>query len=300
MRLASSPAPVMVASATAPAADAVVSWARNDIEERLMFRGGRFTKVNSWCSFLLAIILTFGFYAALFPWRTSLVGRSFYERGEIPYLIAFFFFWSLVVLLIKWRKLSLQRSVLRLPITPEEPEWVLTPQTVDAVRVRIHQAVDDPRQFVVFNRILTALSNLRNLGRVTDVEEILRAQADTDESAMETSFLLLQSFVWAIPVLGFIGTVEGLSQAIGGFGEVLASTTDFEQVKGALKGVTSGLSTAFETTLQGLVAALVIQLGITNQKKAEEEFLDACSDYCGKQIIGRLRIMPFELSQEGT
>lgn len=226
------------------------------------------------------------------------MGRSFYERGEIPYLIAFFFFWSLAILLLKWQKLDVQRRVLTYAITPDDLEWVLTPQTVDAVRVRIHQAVDAPRQFLVFNRILSALSNLRNLGRVTDVEEILRAQADTDESAMETSFLILQSFVWAIPVLGFIGTVEGLSQAIGGFGDVLASTTDFEQVKGALKGVTSGLSTAFETTLQGLVAALIIQLGITNQKKSEEEFLDSCSDYCGRQIIGRLRIMPFDSQLE--
>ena len=115
----------------------------------------------------------------------------------------------------------------------------------------MHERVDDPRQFVVFHRITTALSNLRNLGRVTDVGDILRSQAETDESAMETSYSLLQGFVWAIPVLGFIGTVEGLSVAIGGFGGVLASSSDFEQIKVALRGVTGGLSTAFETTLHG-------------------------------------------------
>lgn len=38
---------------------------------------------------------------------------------------------------------------------------------------------------------------------------------------METSYALVQGFVWAIPVLGFIGTVVGLSQAIGGFTAVL-------------------------------------------------------------------------------
>src|SRR5690606_7700157 len=109
---------------------------------------------------------------------------------------------------------------------------------------------------------------------------------------------LLQGFVWAIPVLGFIGTVEGLSIAIAGFGSVLGATEDFEQVKDALRGVTAGLSVAFETTMQGLVAALVIQLVLTGIKKSEEEFLDACSEYCARHVVGRLRIMPFE--HEGT
>jgi biopolymer transport protein ExbB/TolQ len=103
--------------------------------------------------------------------------------------------------------------------------------------------------------------------------------------------------VWAIPVLGFIGTVEGLSMAIGGFGSVLASANDFEQVKGALQGVTSGLSVAFETTMQGLVAALIIQLVMTALKKSEEEFLDACGEYCARNIVGRLRLLPFEMRE---
>ena len=189
----------------------------------------------------------------------------------------------------------MQRRSLQLAVVPDDPEFVLTPQNVDEVFHRMHERVDDTRQFVVFHRITSALSNLRNLGRVTDVGDILRAQAETDESAMETSYSLLQGFVWAIPVLGFIGTVEGLSVAIGGFGGVLASSSDFEQIKLALRGVTGGLSTAFETTLHGLVAALAIQLTQTGLKKGEEEFLDDCSEYCSKQIVSRLRVMPFEL-----
>ena len=85
--------------------------------------------------------------------------------------------------------------------------------------------------------------------------------------------------------------------AIGGFGSVLAAASDFEQVKGALQGVTSGLSIAFETTMQGLVAALIIQLLMTAVKKSEEEFLDACSEYCARHIVGRLRLLPFEMRE---
>ena len=277
--------------------DDPLSWARDDIEQRMLFRGGRFTRVNSWCSLTLAVLMTLGFYAVLFPFQENwIAGSFFFQRNrETPACIVFLSCWSAAILGIKWKKLAYQKRTLSLHVVPEDPEFVLTPQNVDVVFHRMHEQVDDTRQFVVFHRITTALSNLRNLGRVTDVGEILRAQADLDESSMETSYSLLQGFVWAIPVLGFIGTVEGLSVAIGGFGGVLASSNDFEQIKTALKGVTGGLSTAFETTLQGLVAALVIQLAMTGMKKSEEEFLDACGEYCSRQIVSRLRLMPFEL-----
>ncbi len=274
-----------------------LSWARSDPEQFLLFRGARFTRVNSWCSLFLGTLMTIAFYMALLPFRHTILGMSFYIRGEIPYFIAFFSFWSLAILWLKWRKLALQRKSLAFNILPDDPEFVLTPRSVDDVVQRIYEFVDDPRQFIVFNRISTALANLRNLGRVTDVDEILQTQAGQDESGMETSYSLLQGFVWAIPVLGFIGTVEGLSMAIGGFGSVLASANDFEQVKGALQGVTSGLSVAFETTMQGLVAALIIQLLMTALKKSEEEFLDACGEYCARHIVGRLRLLPFEMRE---
>jgi len=274
-----------------------LSWARDDIEQKLLFRGGRFTQVNSLCSFVLAILMTCGFYAALFPFRDNqIAGSFFFDRNrETPACIIFLFSWSLAILGLKWSKLRMQYRALHFDIVPDDPEFVLTPQTVDEVFQRMHECVDNVRQFVVFQRITTALANLRNLGRVADVDEILRTQGEADESSMETSYSLLQGFVWAIPVLGFIGTVEGLSIAIGGFGSVLASASDFEQVKESLRGVTGGLSTAFETTLHGLAAALIIQLTQTGLKKAEEEFLDACSEYCSKHIVSRLRLMPFEM-----
>ena len=137
------------------------------------------------------------------------------------------------------------------------------------------------------------------MGRVTDVDEMLRSQAEHDEASMETSYSLVQGFVWAIPVLGFIGTVVGLSDAIGSFTDVLnIKNSDADQLSDALLNVTDGLSTAFETTLVALVAALAIQLTLTFLKKSEEEFLDSCAEYCVKQIVGKLRIMPFEQQLE--
>ena len=56
--------------------------------------------------------------------------------------------------------------------------------------------------------------------------------------------------------------------------------------------------TAFETTLLALVIALFVQLWMTAQKTAEERFLDDCTEYCLRQIVNRIKILPFEQSRE--
>lgn len=271
-----------------------LDWARSDIEQRLFFPGGRYTQVNNALAGLIALVATLVFYVVLNvePVASTHVAQMFLNRGPTQHAVALLSFWSLAILGIKWFKLGFQRRALDVRVVPNEPGFVISSATVARVLDTLGDAVDDPRRFMVFNRIVVALSNLQNLGRVGDVDEILRSQAEQDESAMETSYSLVQGFIWAIPVLGFIGTVLGLSFAIGEFSGVLGSAADVAQISTALRGVTSGLATAFDTTLVALVAALVIQLVMVLLKKSEEEFLDDSLDYGIRNIVGRLRLQP--------
>jgi biopolymer transport protein ExbB/TolQ len=279
-------------------AEVQMSFERDDVERRFGFRAGRFTSVNSFLTCLLGGILTAVFYLCMIPLDGSRLAEMFTERGSIPPMIVFLSSWSLAILWIKSRKHLYQKRSLELAIMPDEADFILSSATVDRVLHQMYMVVDDPRRFVLLNRIHVALSNLRNLGRVTDVDEILRSQAENDQSAMDTSFTLIRGFIWAIPVLGFIGTVLGLSAAVGGFGEVLSNTEDLSEITSSLTGVTSGLSIAFETTLEALVAALSIQLLVTFLHKGEEEFLDRCSEYCTTNVVARLRIMEFDQQVE--
>jgi biopolymer transport protein ExbB/TolQ len=273
-----------------------LSWAASDPEQRIGFAGGRFTAVNLPLTLICAVLITAGFFAALFPLRGERYVLPFFRQGSVTIAVAIVFFtsWSLTILLLKSLKLRLQRRALDVHVVPPERDFVLSPQTVDLVQERIHSAIDDPRQFVLFNRIDAALGNLRNLGRIGDVAEMFKSQGESDEANLETSYLMVSAFIWAIPVLGFIGTVLGLSEAIGNFGLVLNTATELDKIKGSLQSVTGGLATAFETTLIGLVAALGVQLLAIGMKKSEQEFLDDCSEYCSRQVISRLRLLPLE------
>lgn len=275
-----------------------LSFARSDLEKRLLFPAGRFTSPGPLLPAVIAVLATVGLYAALATRPHSLVTQSFTQRGPVPYAIVFLSWWSLAILLVKHRKLALQRRALRLTLLPsEDPGFILTPSSAETVLQRLFQCVDDPRHFLLTRRIHNALANLKNMGRIGDADEVLRTQAENDEAQVDSSYTVLRGFIWAIPVLGFVGTVLGLSLALGAFGGVLAGAEQMDQLKTALQEVTGGLSTAFETTLQGLVAALGIHLLMVAMRRKEEQFLDDCKDYCQKTIVGRLRLV--ELSAGG-
>lgn len=276
-----------------------LSWSEEDVENRFpLFRGGRYTTPNRTLSLLLAVVLTACFFTALHLGRESRIeglgtlAMPFLRQGNLWTLgpAAFLFFWSITLLFIKQHKLGFQARALDLAAVPQQPEFILNEASARTVLDRLHGIVDHPRHFILLNRIERALSNLRNIGGLGDVSTILKAQAENDENQVASSFTLINGFVWAIPVLGFIGTVQGLSVAIAGFTSTLQSNADLAAIKDNLQGVTGGLATAFETTLVALVLALFIQLYTNFLQQRESDFLDECNDYCHTHVISKLRL----------
>jgi biopolymer transport protein ExbB/TolQ len=292
------PPPPFVLAASNPFSqeDFQLNWSKRDIEQRLGFRGGRFTSVNRWLGFLLGVTLTVIYYGFLIfylqhqpaaHWFTAM----FLERGFTPFPTMLLFFWALAILFLKSQKLRLQAQALNLSAVPQEPDFVLNRESARAVLTRIHSLVDNAGHFLLLNRIERALSNLKNIGQISDVASILRNQADYDEQQISSSYSMVHSFLWAIPVLGFIGTVLGLRQAIGALGLTLRSGGDIDAIRQSLQAVTAGLATKFETTLVALICAVIIQLLCAFMQSLESEFLDECNDYCHAHVTSKLKLM---------
>lgn len=272
-----------------------LNWSKLDIEQRLGFRGGRFTSVNKGLTLLIGVVITVAFYAILIfglqrmpeaRWFTAM----FLERGVAPYPTMLLFFWGLAILFVKSRKIKLQAEALTLSAVPQQPDFLLNRETARAVLSRVHSLVDNAGHFLLLNRIERALSNLQNIGQVGDVATILRNQADYDEEQIASSYGLVHSFLWAIPVLGFIGTVIGLRAAIGALGITLRASGDITAIRDGLQAVTAGLATKFETTLVALICAVILQLLLAFLQSKEGEFLDACNDYCHAHVASKLKL----------
>jgi biopolymer transport protein ExbB/TolQ len=276
-----------------------LSWNDEDIENRWgIFKGGRYTSTNKVFTFILAAIISTVFLAGLamplskLPEANPLkqVGEVFVKKANLWTTIpaTLFFFWGVVIVCLKFSKLRLQRRALELAAVPQHHDFILNEATAKTVLERMRSLVDDTRHFILLNRIDRALSNLHNIGGVSDVSTILKSQADNDENQIASSYALIHAMIWAIPVLGFVGTVMGLSMAMANF--QLGSLNSAEEIAQRLPNVVSGLSTAFQTTLVGLVFALLLHLFQDLMQQRETDFLDECNDYCHANVVSKLRV----------
>lgn len=279
-----------------------LNWKRLDPEAKWGFRAKKYTAVSNLVSIIWGTVFSIFFYAVLYPFylmdKWQMVNMFFHGgsegRSTIPYYIVFLSNWCLAFLLIKWKKLNVQRKALDIILVPDANDYVISPMNAQDIIQSIDAKVFRGKDFVVLWRIECALSNLKNIGRVSDVSSLLNDLAENDANYVESSYTLPKGLIWAVPVLGFIGTVLGLSQAVGGFGSVVAGGADLNALKDALGGVTGGLATAFETTLIALVAALIIQLLMTLLQQKEEEFLDECATYCHKNLTSHLKMIDIQ------
>lgn len=275
-----------------------LDWHLGDIEQRFGFTGGKYTDVNMLFALICAGMLTAGFYIALCHVPRGIREMKYLqmllERGWTPYAMVALTVLALVIMFIKWRKLAFQRRAFEIELIPAGMSFALTSETALDVLAKLNAEVDDPKRFVLFNRIERALLSLKNVGNMSDVSELLRAQAENDESQSDSSYGILSGIVWVVPILGFIGTVIGLSGAIGGFGAVLGSEATIGSLKESLVPVTANLGVAFDTTFIALVFAMCIQMFMTILRKSEERFMDECRDYAHVNVISRLRIAKAE------
>ena len=273
----------------------LLSYSRLDPESRIGLPSGALTTPSATTCFLLTTVVGGAVYGASYATREGEWGAVVWEYltafGRIPIPITLLSIWSLVFLMLKSLKIRAQRAALRVHFVPEDTAFVLTAATADSVVDAIDRAADQPTRFMFLARSRSVLRVMRNLGRVSDVDDLIASRGDQDESTIDSGYTILRGFIWAIPVLGFIGTVVGLTQAMGRFGSALrAAGKDVDAITQQLTGVLSGLDTAFITTAEALIAVIFIHLIQTAVRRADEQLLDDVREACFDSIVSRVRI----------
>lgn len=117
---------------------------------------------------------------------------------------------------------------------------------------------------------------------IARLDEDLQEYADRDADAQHSSYAMVRINCWAMPMLGFLGTVIGISDTLGQMdAQALASGS-----QEAMNGLTSGLYVAFDTTAVGLVLTMIAMFMQFFVQRAEQAFL-ARLDYGAASAMHR-------------
>jgi biopolymer transport protein ExbB/TolQ len=192
----------------------------------------------------------------------------------VPGLIAFVFIWTITDLILKFRVARINESdmsrseIARLPAQVAQES---TSNTIQRLRTWDGRVLARP----VGRRTLGVLQHLDTVDPQR-AHELIRHQSDIEADAAASGYRTVKLFIWAMPILGFIGTVLGISLAVGGFSDFLTtnvSIDEIDRVTDELGSVAQGLSFAFDTTLLGLLAGLVASVASSGVQSREERLL---------------------------
>lgn len=238
----------------------------------------------------IAVVISAALFGMLYPLHVNewKVGHLFWARGWVPFPVTLFGVWALAIVAMKHLNLLRQRKALRVDVLPTSIAEVIRPKHVPAFRQHIAQLPKSVRETMFVDRVERGLEHFESRSSVTEVAQVLESQAAIDAGNVESSFTLVKVFIWAIPILGFIGTVLGISEAVGGFASVIQGASELDVIKSALGEVTAGLALAFDTTLLALLFSILVMFPMSSQQKAEETLLGAVEEFCNETVLRRL------------
>lgn len=215
------------------------------------------------------------------------LANLFYKHFTVSFLNVMFFFWAMTICYLKLQKLKHQREALLLDVLPVELGKEINGQNVGSFIDNLYKLPLQLRDSLMVNRIRKALELFEVRQNVPQVNAMMQSQSAIDGSRIGGSYIMLRAFLWAIPLLGFIGTVVGLSHAIGGlnFG---SDVQDVSKLMDSISAVTSGLGTAFDATLLGLILAVGLNFPLNSLTKHEDEMLNDIDAFCNEVLIPRL------------
>ncbi|QDT29433.1 MotA/TolQ/ExbB proton channel family protein [Gimesia panareensis] len=247
------------------------------------------TEVSLSKSGLIAIAVSVVYLALMFPIRNYYLGELFLDRGLVPYALVFLMSWSGTILVLKYFKLVKQKDSMLFDTLPTDISEEISEKTVPKFIEHVRNLPVDTRESFLVNRVLRGLEHFRILKSSAEVSSRLQSQSEIDATAVDSSYTILKVFIWAIPILGFIGTVIGISAAVGGFSGGMDKAQDISALKDSLGSVTGGLSTAFDTTLVALVMSMLVMFPSSSMQKSEEDLLNWVDEYCNENLLKRLK-----------
>jgi biopolymer transport protein ExbB/TolQ len=189
-------------------------------------------------------------------------------------------FWAFAILGYKgragWRQQKLlDRDLLQLPqglpIGQEDARGLVE---------RLGSLSETEQGYLLPRALLTGIERFSATRHVQDVSTAVRDICESEGERLESELSIIRYLAWAIPSVGFIGTVRGIGNALG---------QAHRAVEGDITGITENLGVAFNSTFVALVISIVLMFFIHQVQLLQERLVLDSERYVDHWLIRKLR-----------
>lgn len=213
-------------------------------------------------------------------WSAERLGRLFLGPEQIACYC--FFTWAAFILGGRYLEVRRQRRAFGLGLLPTEEGVRILPEDARPLLRRVEHVTSSRGPLILANLIRLSLGKYAVSRSSRDVSETVRTQGEVDLGRLVTSMALVHYLAWAIPAIGFLGTVRGLAMGLSMAGETKLDMEVF------LKQATDHLNVAFDCTLVALALSVVLMFLVHAVQRDEESLVLDCQQFCLEHLVNRL------------
>jgi biopolymer transport protein ExbB/TolQ len=249
-------------------------------------------------SLLIAVIFVHGFYVAVVrPNAAAILEEQQIQIEENPDYVperAFFviirdfeqescfvlMLWALSILGYKAYAVTRERALLQQDLVPIAEGMRILPEDTREYARQIQALPEDEKGMLLPRVLLSALQRFGATRNVQDVSSSAHTLVESEAERLESELSMIRYIAWAIPSIGFIGTVRGIGAALG---------QAHRAVEGDISGVTENLGIAFNSTFIALLLSIVLMFIVHQLQLMQERLVFETETYTDDHLIRHLQ-----------
>jgi biopolymer transport protein ExbB/TolQ len=188
--------------------------------------------------------------------------------------------WALAIMGSKWLASSRERRMLETALVPVAPGGRILPEDSREYARQIQGLPEEQKRGLLPRTLLAALSRFRATRSIQDASATAREVCAAESDRLDSELAMIRYIAWAIPSIGFIGTVRGIGDALG---------QAHRAVQGDITGVTESLGVAFNSTFVALLLSLVLMFVLHQLQLRQERLVLDTEGYVDENLLQNLQ-----------
>jgi biopolymer transport protein ExbB/TolQ len=188
--------------------------------------------------------------------------------------------WALSLSALKFMEVRRQRRPLTAGVIRVPAGIRVLPEDVREWSRQLENLPPAERNTILPRVMQRALKRFGETRNVQDTSTTIHDFCESEAARLDSELAPVRFTVWAIPAIGFVGTVRGIGEALRG------AQLAFQ---GDTSAVTGGLGISFNSTFVALTLSIVVMYVLHEVQLAQERLVLDAEQYVDEHLIEHLR-----------
>ena len=189
-------------------------------------------------------------------------------------------FWALAIMGYKANETLRERRLLDVELVPIAEGMRILPEDTREFARQVQALPEEQQNKLLPRALLNALRRFNTTRNIQDVSSSTNTVFESEAERLESELSMIRYISWAIPSIGFIGTVRGI-------GEALAQAD--KAVQGDIAGVTQSLGVAFNSTFIALLISIFLMFLVYQLQLLQERLVFDSQTYVDDKLIRHMK-----------